>query len=282
MKTYLRAIVLILSISILPLSAFSQELYSLKKGDRVIVKMIDGYDYFGEIINFGDTFIELQTKNALISLQKSSIKTIIKDTYVGKYNFANSNDTRYFFGPSAIPIKKGSGYYQNLMLSSNFVNYGLGANFSLGAGVELISLFSGSPILFATPKVGFKVGKNAYLATGLLAAGMPTEGFGLFLPYAVTTFGDSDANFTFGGGPAFVSDSDGEAAGSLMLSGMKRVSNTVALISENYLLFGPDTAFYFGIQGIRLLGRKNSFDFALIIVPDAGIPIPFIGYVRTF
>lgn len=257
---------------------YSQQIDSLKIGDKITIKTIEGETYTGEVVYIDSSNTVLKTKSVEFNILNSSIKKIEIYNYTGKYRYPNFNDTRYFFGASAIPIKKGGGYYQNLLLSSNFVNYGISDNISIGGGVELISLFNGTPLLFLTPKVGFQVANKTHLGAGLLMGVIPNEG-AFFLPYGVSTFGSSDSNFTIGGGPAYFGSDIG---GAIMFSGMTRVNNSIILLSENYVLLGQESSTYLGIQGIRLLSRKNSFDFGLIIIPGAGIPIPFIGYVRSF
>ena len=64
------------------------------------------------------------------------------------------------------------------------------------------------------------------------------------------------------------------------LSGTIRFSNGVALLTENYLIGGGG---FFGIQGLRFMGPKHSFDIGMFnILGDLGFIIPFVGYSMTF
>lgn len=80
----------------------------------------------------------VETKNlGVLSLKNSRIKSFkeIKEVSFndkGQVWFRNPNATRYLFAPSAIPLKKGEGYYQNFYILGNAVNYGITDNFSLG------------------------------------------------------------------------------------------------------------------------------------------------------
>ena len=135
---------------------FSQtETDTLKQGSTVIVKMNNGDEYKGQILNKDNKTILLKTVNGEINLIASNVSSIENYDYDGKFNFANPHDTRYFFGPSGIPIKKGKGYYQNVLVSANFVNYGIADNISIGGGFEFFSTIAGLPVWFLTPKVGF-------------------------------------------------------------------------------------------------------------------------------
>jgi hypothetical protein len=87
--------------------------------------MNNGDEFRGKILSRDQNTIVLETTNGTLNLISSNVKSINSDSYKGKFSFPNSNETRYFFGPSAIPIKQGKGYYQNVLLTSNFINIGL-------------------------------------------------------------------------------------------------------------------------------------------------------------
>jgi small nuclear ribonucleoprotein (snRNP)-like protein len=256
---------------------------TIKKTERVVVKMNNGDEFRGKIISRDQNMIVLETTNGTLNLISSNVRSINIDSYKGRFRFPNSNETRYFFGPSAIPIKKGKGYYQNVLLTTNFVNYGLFKNVSIGGGVEFISLLLGSPVWFLTPKVGFKVSENSHVGGGFIMAGFSGSGTST-LGYGVYTFGNSESNLTVGAGYGLIS---GEFSNrpTIMVSGTHRIGNNAALLMENYFIPVGVTTNYVGTFGIRLLAPKNSFDFGLIFIPEIldVIPaLPFIGYTRSF
>lgn len=250
----------------------------------VVVKMKDGEQYTGQVVRRDSENVVLRTANGEIQLIASNIRSIENYNYTGKYNFPNPHDTRYFFGPSGIPIKKGSGYYQNILLTTNFANYGITRNISIGGGFEFISTILGQPIWFLTPKIGFELSENIHAAGGFIMAGFADEGTAT-LTYGVFTFGSSDSNISLGAGYGLV-DSEFSEHPAVMVAGTHRVSNSIALLTENYLLpGGSEGVQYFGIQGIRILSRKNAFDLGAIIIPEIAseIPaLPFVGYARAF
>ena len=276
---------LILSILIFTFSvSYSQsETDTLKTSGKVVVKMNNGDEYTGNIIKQDSKVIVLKTENGEINLISSNVKTIEDYTYVGKYRFANPHDTRYFFGPTAIPIKKKKGYYQNVLLTTNFINYGIHENFSIGGGFEFFTTIFGQPIWFLTPKAGFKIQENLYVGGGFIMAGFAAEGTAT-LAYGAITLGSSETNVSFGAGYGLAG---GEMTNypALMFSGTHRVSNNVAILSENYFIPGDSESIYFGIHGFRILAKDNAFDIGLIIIPQVFefIPaLPFIGYSRAF
>ena len=256
---------------------------SSEQQPTVVVKMKDGEEYIGQVVRRDSENVVLRTANGEIHLIASNIRSIENYQYTGKYKFPNPQDTRYFFGPSGIPIKKGSGYYQNVLLTTNFVNYGITQNISVGGGFEFISTVMGQPIWFLTPKMGFELSENIHAAGGIIA-GFAAEGVAT-LSYGVFTFGSSESNISLGAGYGLV-DGEFSAHPAVMVAGTRRVSNSFALLTENYLLPGGDEGSqYLGIHGIRILSRKNSFDIGAIIIPTIAseIPaLPFVGYARAF
>ena len=253
---------------------------TLKQDQMVITKMKNGDDYKGVLLKQGDGRILLKTVNGEMNLIASNIHSLENYDYVGKFEFANPHDTRYFFGPTGIPIKKGKGYYQNILVTTNFVNYGVTKNISIGGGFEFISTVLGSPIWFFTPKVGFDLSENIHVGGGFIMAGFADEGTAT-LGYGVFTLGQSETNLSIGAGYGLI-DQELSDYPVIMISGTHRISKSIALLSENYVI--PDS-FYFGIHGIRIISKKNSFDVGAIIIPEIAsvIPaLPYVGYVRVF
>lgn len=254
--------------------------------ERVIIKMANGDEFRGEILSRNDSIIVLRTGIGDLSLKVARIQSITSDSYVGPFEFPNPHDTRYFFGPTGIPLGKGEGYYQNILVAANFFNYGITNTISIGGGFEFISTLSGMPIWFLTPKAGFRLSDNLHAGGGLLLAGFASEG-AVALPYGVVTLGSRETNASLGIGYGFA-DGAFSRYPAITFSGMHRAGKNISLLSENYLFPGSFEDFgYLGIQGIRLLGKKNAFDIGIILVSSLndsiGIPaLPYVGYVRIF
>lgn len=257
---------------------------SLHVSKKVIVIMKNGDEFKGVILNKDDQTIRLQTVNGELNLRMANVKKIEDDSYVGKFGFPNPHDTRYFFGPTAIPIKKHKGYYQNVMLTTNFVNYGITKNVSIGGGLEFVSTILGEPIWFLTPKVGFDLSKNVHAGGGMIMVGMGRE-VAATLGYGVFTLGNSESNLTVGAGYGIMSGKIAKNP-AIMISGTHRLNTSIALLSENYIIPNSvDNSFYFGVHGIRIMSKKNSFDIGAIVIPEIMqyIPaLPFVGYARSF
>ena len=252
----------------------SIETDTFKQGSTVIVKMNNGDEYKGQILNKNNKTILLKTVNGELNLIASNVRSIEIYDYDGKFEFPNSHDTRYFFGPSGIPIKKEKGYYQNVLVVANFVNYGIANNISIGGGLEFFStVVRGEPIWFLTPKVGFDISENVHAGGGFIMIG-GTYGGPITLGYGVFTLGHAETNLSVGAGYGF--DSDYPA---IMIAGTHRISNSIAFLTENYWVETSS----FGIHGIRILSKTNSFDIGMVIIPgEYGTKLPYVGYAKAF
>ena len=251
--------------------------------EKVIVTMTNGEVFRGIVKRQTTKELVITIENGELSLTRDKIKKVEKDYYLGVFRFTNPHDTRYFFGPTGIPIKPGKGYYQNLMVTTNFVNVGIIKNFSIGGGFEFISTVMGEPIWFLTPKFGFKVADNLHVGGGVFMLGSTEIGLAT-LAYGVVTYGGSDSNISLGAGYGLY---DGQWADypAIMLSGSHRLTNIVSLLSENYYIISTDENVYIGVQGIRILSKKNAFDLGIILSSqfDQELPaLPYVGYARAF
>jgi hypothetical protein len=262
------------------LSSAAQQSDSLAVKEKTEITMKNGDKYEGIVISEDSDFIVLQTENGEVKLIKANILQVERYSKTGKFTFDNPHYTRYFFGPSAMPLGKGDGYYQNLMLTTNFFNVGITNNLSLGGGFEFISLFLGKPIWFFTPKAGFEVGKNMYAGGGAFVAGMMDEG-SVALLYGAGTFGTKDNSISLGVGYG-LAQGELTQTPAIMLSGVARTSRKTSLLSENYLIPAAGETFYLGIHGIRLMTRESAFDLGGIVIPELPFPIPFVGFATMF
>lgn len=274
MKSYLLHFSLYVGLVLFASMASAQiEIDSLKVDDEVVVKMKSGDEFNGKFVRLEGDNLVILTANGEFSLLKASVKSVAVSDYNGKYSFANPSDTRYFFGPSGIPLDKGKGYYQNVLLLFNFFNYGVTENFSIGGGFEFIStLVVGEPVWFVTPKVGFELGEKSHLGAGLFMIGFMGETGNI--GYTVYTYGTSDSNVSGGLGLAFADGST--SAPVFVLSGMQRIGRSVMILSENYV-----SEEYLGINGLRIITRKTSFDIGAFTSGFGGA-FPYAGMIVVF
>jgi hypothetical protein len=217
--------------------------------------------------------------------------------------FNNPQPTRYFFGPSAIPLRKGDKYYQNAYFLVNSFQLGLTDHFSIGAGV--IIPFA----IFVTPKVGYQVSKNIHAGGGvILATSLIRDfNFGVGAGYGSLTVGSKENNVTLNLGLGAVKENSGMGSNDytwklankpmVTLSGMTRISKRMMLISENWFFANNTVNYdnmgqyvntesnYNGILsvGARYLGARYAIDFGFLS-PSVGdfAAIPYLAYNLKF
>jgi hypothetical protein len=205
--------------------------------------------------------------------------------------------SRYLFAPSAIPLKKGEGYYQNVYFLMNGAHYGLTDRWSLGGGVIF-------PIgMYGTVKYGREINDKVHVAAGgMFITTFFDLGLGVGCGFGSITFGDRYTNATMTLGYGAVSDNGiWEATNRPIInfSGMARISDNFTLISENYLFptqetnytsngeFTTNNSYYPQLSlGMRIGGGKHSWDVAAMTMGDMAngdfFAIPYLGYSYRF
>ena len=258
-------------------------------GNKVKVTLKNGDEYVGTLMGFNSFEYTLVTEYGELKFKSNQVRLIKAIEITHGYGFDNPIVSRYFISSSAIPTKKGEGYYQNFMIFLNGVNFGVTKNFSIGGGLEFLTTITGTPVIYLTPKLGFKVKEDIHVGVGSLLIGVVEEGFfGIF--YGNATFGTTNSNFSAGIGFATVSDNPSNQTQPLItLSGFHRLTKSIGLMSDNFIipLVNRNEPGYFGVQGIRILSEKNAFDIGLILSPDlietGFLPtFPIISYSRVF
>jgi hypothetical protein len=155
------------------------------------------------------------------------------------------NSTHYIVSPTAYGLKKGQSYYENIAIFWNSYAVGLTENFSIAIGGEIISvLFTQNfPIVFFSPKLSFpfKNNKGAFALTATIFT-TPESDFKTFaFVSADLTLGSRNNNFTLGGGIGWNTEGGfKDEVVPLTLSGMKRISQKISLISENWFIVEND------------------------------------------
>ncbi len=263
--------------------AFSQGVVSDQPGKMVEIKLHDGSSVMGELISeTAENIIIRTTTFGNLTINKADIKELIeiKPAQIkdGKYWFKNPNSTRYLFGPTGRNLKKGEGYYQNVLITTNLAHYGITNWFSIGGGFEGISTFAGEPIFFIMPKFGFEITEKFSVGAGYMYANAAAviedgDGFeGIGLAYGSLTYGTDDYHGTFGLGW-------GQAGGELTdspiitFSGFARVGRRIGLVTENWII--PTDPYYWVFSyGIKIIGERSSFDIALINSRDIATVFP--------
>lgn len=284
----------LISLSILLLSFFANtvtaQIDSIKRDKIVIVETLDGNRFSGKVVERTDSKITIETQTTgTLTLDINKLKSIVEGDAArlkkDGYWFENPHASRNFFAPTGFGLRKGEGYYQNILVGLNQFSYGISDNFSIGGGFEIFSILAGrSPaVLFLTPKASFNAGKNYNVGVGALIGsfGWNKDRVGAGLLYLTNTFGTRDKNFTAAIGYGYA---DGSLAkkptfniGAQIRGGKKWSFMTENYFIDNFLLFSA---------GARRLSEDSAWDFGLVypIADGEGAPffIPFVGYTVFF
>lgn len=281
----------------------------------VIIETVNGTSYYGEIRKLEEGMLTISsTALGLFRIQSNTItKITLSGAYVNRKGvtwFTNPNATRYFFAPSAIPLKKREGYFQNAYLLANSVNVGVTNNITIGGGVVIPLLF------YVTPKVSFRAGKNFYVGGGVLFTQSFLEDFGLSagIGYGLATYGTYEHNITLGAGYGFAKFDDEYKQTPMPIvtvNAMSRIGRKLSLVTENWLIprtgYDRETTgydpwgqpytqltyenknFYSAALslGLRFMpGVRTSIDFAVVGVhTDPGknvFLLPYLDFVYKF
>ena len=100
---------------------------------------------------------------------------------------------------------------------------------------------------------------DAFFTLRLRALLLQTLFFGSF------TYGDDDKNFSITPGLGYLrNESDFEFSENLtlVLSSKRRVSNSLSLISENWIFLNPENSVIMSNSGFRFFGKQLSVDFS--------------------
>lgn len=263
---------------------YSQDDYAPSVDKKlVIIKMKSGNEFVGRIIKKEDGKITLETLDGEIQLASKNVVSI--KPFNGRLSDYSNQGMAYFISNSAISLKKGTGGYTNLMLTTSLFNYGVTDNFSIGGGFELLSTIAQQPIWFLTPKYSFKLEENKQIGTGVVVIG-----FGKTSPvqlvFANITLGTPESNIT--GGIAFgYFQGDLLEIPALTAAGVKRLSKRFSLMSENYFVLDPNsTAYlYVGIHGFRIHWDDSAISLGGVIFQEISpnlFALPFLGYTAQF
>ncbi|MEN9730182.1 MAG: hypothetical protein RLZ91_1299, partial [Bacteroidota bacterium] len=270
----------------------------------VRIQLKQGNSVQGILKNQNDKSISLNiAETGEMTIPWENIQSVTRLDNIEPSSIPNPQPNRYFFGPSAIPLKKGDKYYQNAYFLLNSFQAGLSDHFSLGGGVFVPFA------LFITPKIGYKISDKVHAGGGILFATSLIRGlnFGVGTVYGSFTYGSNENNITLNAGLGAYNENTGlgrddynwKFANTPMftLAGMTRISKKTMLITENWIFsnktvnyddngkFLNSSTAYNAIlsAGLRYIGERYAFDLGFLS-PSVGSPsaIPYIAYNVKF
>lgn len=269
-------------------------LHAQEKGKRVATVLLkDGSEIRGEIIQQNNVQFVLESESlGKLNILHSEVSRIAYGrAFEGKVWRETLDDARNIVGPgTGYNLPKGRGYYQNYLFVVNEVYYGITDRISLGAGVELVSVFDpfiDFPVVGVFPKYTIPVTAdkvNIGLGAILLSTPDTRGAFDLNIFYGAVTYGPRERHFSVGLG--YVMD-EGRLLSTPVFSigGQYRVSSRLAFTTESW--FGRPMEGGAFSAGVRLIGRRgNSWDIALAGAAGDGSvvvsPFPLLGITVPF
>jgi hypothetical protein len=197
------------------------------------------------------------------------------------------NRTRYLYSPSGFMLKGGEGYLSQTELLLTSVYYGVTDFMTLGIGTAIPFLFvEDGANLVGTLKLGLSAGEYVHLATGVQAFWLPgveagtTAGF----LFGTVTLGTPDLHLGVSAGPPFVAGDAANDVGDFIfsVSGNVRVSEHVALVTENWFAPSGSEGFYALSGAIRFIGQRLGVDAGLVFGKGATVPVPWLDFTWNF
>jgi hypothetical protein len=299
----LTSIFLILS----PTVAYTQEKgipqnnFDLKIQETYRIELKDGAEIIGSYLGSDSTYLYFRSEFiARMEIPISSIQELEllnkDDFHQGVYWFKNPHATRYFFAPSAFNLDKGEGYYQNTYLFLNSFNVGVTNHFSIGGGMEFLSMFGSTasedgfnPIFFLTPKLSFQAAQNFHYGFGVFYVNVPElfsedrEGGGI--AYTMGTYGKENRNVTVGTGFGFTASGFSDKP-IFTLCATSRFARRTAFVTENWIIYNGLNSYGLFSYGLRFFGEKIAVDLGFINNKDiykSILPgIPYVDFTVKF
>lgn len=243
----------------------------------------DGTIMTGKVVESDDNSVTIETAygaNKILTEDIVSIDYTDSDSDTTEGAKESEKDyysgSHYLWGQSAFGLKKGQAYYENTYLFLNAATYGVTDNFSIGVGTEVVSLLFGEfPLTYITPKVSIPF-KGGAVSLGTTLIHVPWDGGSetAGLLSGALTLGTLRSNITFGVGFGYTfEDGFEDSFAPFSISGMHRVSNRIALVSENVFVSTDD--FNSGLDGvftagIRIFSRRETNFLTISLLRSTG------------
>ena len=254
---------------------------------RVRLILSDGSVLVGRVLEATPTTIRFSSVIGESLIARSAVRRVEAITatavHAGETWPEDPSRTRLFFAPTGRMQHAGEMYFSDAYILFPSLQGGLSDRLSVGAGMSIIpGLGLDEQLYYITPKVGLFASSKLNVAVGALVAGAASisdEGpFGL--GYGVVTVGGEDGSVTAGGGFGFHRSSTSQAI--LMLGGSKRVSRSIALVTENYVYTEHSSSVLMS-AGLRFMSEQIAFDLAGFTLSDSGAPIlPYAAFIYRF
>jgi hypothetical protein len=253
-----------------------------------LVLLKDGQQLRGKLVSQDAAGATLELEGgARVMVPAASIERIeLARAGQSEVRSRDPNRTRYLYSPSGFMLKHGEGYVSQTELLVTSFAYGVTDHLTLGLGSSIPFLFVDNGVnLVGTVKVGASVGEHVHLAAGAQGLWLPgldagtTAGF----VFGTVTLGTPDAHVGVSIGPPFVAGKQNDLGDLLVsVSGVARVSEHIALVSENWIIPGGGDTNLIASGAVRFIGQRLGVDAGLLFVEGADAPLPWLDFTWNF
>ena len=257
----------------------------------VSISLADGSLVEGTVIEETETYVLIETPAGLEARVPRTSIVAIRKRHPDAFSRPDPNYTRLMFAPTGRPLRGGDGYFFDHWVFFPGIAYGFNDRVGVAAG---LSVFPGvgldEQILSLAPKVALYDSGDSALSAGVLymrALGVADVTAGM--AFVAGTRGSRDRSFTCGLGLGYIAEEDEGVEFAehpvLLLGGNVRLSETTALVSENWIITGQGLGP--GEQplglALRFFGSRIAVDAGAIVILEAGgFPLPWLSFVYNF
>jgi len=257
----------------------------------VSVSLRHGSIIQGRIIQKDSLSITVLTEDSVrIDLPRSAIQSIAYLSAVasaGDFRRKDPNYSRLLFAPTGRPLQGGDGYFSDHYVFFPGITYGLTNNLSIMGGLSILpGVNFADQMKYFAPKFGKQFSEKQAYSVGALYLSFLGEGAGI--AFATGTYGMRSRSFTGGVGFGYTRRDGEEFRFSkypvLLFGGNIRLSENIALVSENWLITGNEGTQIFS-GAVRFFGERLAADVGLLLVPEIleqGFPVPWLSFVYNF
>jgi hypothetical protein len=264
---------------------FAQQYVKEQKLTRIV--LIDGSEFIGTIIKEDEFTVVFKTTGGIImNIPKEKVKLIEQLDFGGRrYRRVDPNQTRLFIAPTARALKGGQAYLSVYEIFFPVVGVGI-TNFLLFEGGISLFPFAKEQLYYVNLKLTpIQVDKFS-ISVGGAHLGVTGGDFSFGMFYGGISFGSSESGIGVGFGlpSAKIWEFDLKFEPVFVIGGGIQVSNSVKLVSENWIgnLESPQI---YPIFGIRFFGEKLAADLGFIYISaiKEGFPFfPWLGFTYNF
>ena len=239
------------------------------EGGLVQLVLRDGSTLYGRVVDVTPVSLQFSSAIGVTTVSRSAISSLrpveASSLHDGEIWPEDPSRTRLFFAPTGRMLRQDERYFADPYIFFPSLQYGVTDNVTLGGGMSAFpGLGLDDQLYYITPKVGVYTSPGVNVAVGALIAGEKefSDASPVGIGYGVATFGDENASMTTGAGFGFAHGNTSSTA-LVMVGGSRRVSKSIALVSENYFLTEAKSSILYS-GGLRFISERLAVDVALV------------------